>query len=109
MKSILVGLFLLSFSGAWAATTHSKLIEKTYMRPVSSSKAIVDLETEAKAFILATCKAETVTAKKFIVSIPFDEFDFTFNPTGTPGSVDNPVFMHFSYPTVQALLEFTCE
>jgi hypothetical protein len=96
------------FSNVVAATEYTVELEKKYFVAVSATQALADLEAEAKMKILTTCPEQKVYARKFIVNIPFDVSDFGFYPNGIPGSIENPVFINFSYPTVTATLQFVC-
>jgi hypothetical protein len=98
-------------SNAYALSEHEEEVTKFYSGPVSAAQAFMDLEREVAAKLLEVCgDANVEVIKGLTFDIPFDVLGGTiFRKNGTPGNIQNPLFVYYSYPKVSARVSFVCE
>lgn len=99
-----------SVSMANGLSGHEEEIVKSYTEPVSTTKAIADLEEGVAKKLKEVCAQSGVNViRSLTFDIPFDVSGGTrFRVQGTAGDIQNPMFIYYSYPTVSAHVSFVC-
>ncbi|MGE0764243.1 MAG: hypothetical protein AB7N80_13255 [Bdellovibrionales bacterium] len=100
-----------TLNAAHALSEHEEEVVKFYPGPVSAAEAFADLEHGVSAKLKEVCGDKGIgVIKSLTFEIPFDvSGGTTFLENGAPGSIQNPMFVYYSYPTVSARIRFTCD